>query len=154
MRDGDRMHRRNLLIGVVGGIISGIFLGLFLKGLEDWTSIRVYTLLLNIDYIPWLNSYKFPEIIEFGLHVIISIVLSVILIFYFGRKPLSQKSLILRVMWVGLTVGLLLYPTTSLSDRTPEMTDFAALFLWLIGHVLYGLLLGLLIAYKPRRWRL
>ncbi|MDT3765193.1 hypothetical protein [Priestia filamentosa] len=39
----------------IGGIISGIIMSVFLKGIEELTHLRVYTLLLNVDYIPLLK---------------------------------------------------------------------------------------------------
>ena len=60
--------------GSFAGFISGLFLGLFLKVIQHQFGIKVYTLLLNVDYIPVLKEIKFPEIIEFSFHLLISIV--------------------------------------------------------------------------------
>ena len=37
------------------------------------TGYKVYTLLLNIDYIPILNEFKFPEVVEVIFHLIVSV---------------------------------------------------------------------------------
>lgn len=141
----------SLARAIASGILSGTFLGLFFKIMEQWTGVKVYTLLLNIDYIPYLNRIKFPELVEFAFHVLISILLSLILVIYFNRKKLPRPTLVLTITLVGIVVGMLLYPTTILSERTPEFTDLKAIFFWLSGHVLYGLSLGFLLAYlRPK----
>jgi len=41
---------RFVVKGSIAGVLSGILLGLFLKTIEIRWNIKVYTLLLNIDY--------------------------------------------------------------------------------------------------------
>ncbi|PWW29578.1 hypothetical protein DFO73_104218 [Cytobacillus oceanisediminis] len=62
--------------GILSGFVSGIFLGLFLKVIEVMSGVKVYTLLLNVDYIPILKNYSFPEFVEFLLHLIISVIVA------------------------------------------------------------------------------
>lgn len=138
------MSRIKLKEASVAGIISGILLGLFLKVAEEVTTLKVYTLLLNVDYIPILNRVTFPEIIEFGFHLIISVLLSIVLMVYIQSQQVKERKRIPFVIIVSLILGILLYPTTAFSDRTPALNDFPALFLWLLGHALYGYLLGFL----------
>lgn len=130
---------------VWAGIASGILLGLFLKIVEHFTSLKVYTLLLNIDYVPVLNELKLSEPIEFALHLVISVLLSIALAVFLKQKNWSRGRSLSWVTLVCLTVGLLLYPTTVLSVHTPELSDFAALLFWLAGHLLYGIALGWLL---------
>lgn len=134
------------LIGPVwAGIAAGILLGLFLKIIEHITSLGVYTLLLNVDYVPLLKELKLSELVEFALHLAISILLSIALAIFLKQKKWSRGRSLSWVSLVCLTVGLLLYPTTVLSDRTPELSDPAALLFWLAGHLLYGIALGWLL---------
>jgi hypothetical protein len=130
---------------VWAGIASGILLGLFLKMIEHITSVKVYTLLLNVDYVPVLKELKLPELIEFSLHLVISVLLSIALAIFLKQKNWSRERGLSWVSLVCLAVGLLLYPTTVLSNRTPELTDPAALLFWLAGHLLYGIALGWLL---------
>ncbi|WP_339292504.1 hypothetical protein MKY48_06105 [Paenibacillus sp. FSL W8-0187] len=130
---------------VWAGITTGILLGLFLKIVEHFTSLKVYTLLLNIDYVPVLNELKLSEIIEFALHLIISVLLSIALAVFLKQKNWTRWRSLSWVSLVCLAVGLLLYLTTILSDRTPELSDLAALLFWLAGHLLYGIALGWLL---------
>jgi len=130
---------------VWAGISAGILLGLFLKIIEHITSLEVYTLLLNVDYVPLLNELKLSELVEFALHLVISILLSIALAIFLKQKNWSRRRSLFWVSLACLAVGLLLYPTTVLSDRTPELSDPAALLFWLAGHLLYGIALGWLL---------
>ncbi|SEM25807.1 hypothetical protein SAMN04488688_110212 [Paenibacillus sp. cl141a] len=130
---------------VWAGIAAGILLGLFLKIIEHITSLEVYTLLLNVDYVPLLNELKLSELVEFALHLVISILLSIALAIFLKQKNWSRRRSLFWVSLACLAVGLLLYPTTVLSDRTPELSDPAALLFWLAGHLLYGIALGWLL---------
>ncbi|MFI2859134.1 hypothetical protein ACH6EH_18720 [Paenibacillus sp. JSM ZJ436] len=148
-----RSLKHYMLPAVLAGTLAGIFLGLLLKAAEALTSLKVYTLLLNVDYIPVLNQLPLPEAAEFGLHLIVSAGLSLVLAYllYIRPNPASARQRLGIYALVNTVVGLLLYPTTALSDRTPELFDVPALLVWLLGHVLYGLLLGWLMEkLKPR----
>lgn len=130
---------------VWAGIAAGILLGLFLKIIEHITSLEVYTLLLNVDYVPLLKELKLSELVEFTLHLVISVLLSIALAIFLKQKNWSRGQSLSLVSLACLAVGLLLYPTTVLSDRTPELSDPAALLFWLAGHLLYGIALGWLL---------
>lgn len=135
-------RKYKLTRSVWAGIAAGIILGLFLKIVEHFTSFKVYTLLLNIDYVPVLKELRLSEFVEFAFHLLISILLSIALTVFLVQKQWSRVRSLSLVTFVCLAVGLLLYPTTALSVRTPELSDLAALMLWLTGHLLYGIALG------------
>ncbi|RSD29053.1 hypothetical protein [Mesobacillus subterraneus] len=123
---------------VASGVVAGIFLGLFLKAVEYITGLKVYTLLLNVDYIAILKDYAFPEFVEFVFHLVISVLLSLVT-YYYLLKRTSKMRLVINL---SLLVGFLLYPTTMLSDRTPEINSTYAFLFWMLGHGLYGVVLG------------
>lgn len=132
---------------ILYGFIAGVLLTLYCKFIEQLTSFKVYTLLLNVDYIPLLNQYQFPELVEVSFHIIVSIVLSIclyLLIIVF--KVESREKMIYICLIVCITIGLALFPTTALSDRTPSVTSLPSLFYWLAGHALYGYAFGYLLA--------
>lgn len=139
------MSLQRLNGGIIAGVLAGIFLGLFLKIVEHHTGFKVYTLLLNVDYIPLINRLSLPEWIEFVFHLIISILLSVVFVLFFRTKKWKPKQRIKVVIFVSMIIGVLLYPTTALSSRTPELSSYPAWFYWLLGHALYGWILGILI---------
>ncbi len=108
----------------------------------------MYTLLLNVDYIPFLKELKLSEVVEFGLHMVISIMLAFVMNFYISRKEFGKEAIHRFVIRVSLIVGLLLYPTTLLSDRTPSITNAYAFAVWMAGHWIYGLVLGRVLTIK------
>ncbi|WP_203363610.1 hypothetical protein [Bacillus sp. REN10] len=130
-------------MGILAGIVSGIFLGLFLKVIEVGLGIKVYTLLMNVDYIPVIKEFALPEVIEFSLHLIVSIVLAMILFYMIKKGRWTNQQIIFRTVAICFLIGVLLYPTTALSDRTPSITSLSAIFYWLVGHALYGGVLSL-----------
>lgn len=127
---------------------SGIVLGLFLKLIQFFTNLKVYTLLLNVDYVPILKYIPLPETVEFGLHLVISMVLAISVNFYITRKGLQEGASRQFIIRVSLLVGLFLYSTTLLSDRTPSLTNSYAFLTWMAGHWIYGLILGRILSYK------
>lgn len=139
------MKRGGASRAILAGIVSGLFLGLFLKVIERVTGIKVYTLLLNVDYVPFLNQIKLHETIEFGLHLIISIVLSLLIMKFLGGKRWGKGTKYSFIIGTSIIIGLILFPTTALSARTPELSSLAALSYWLVGHGLYGWLLAWLL---------
>ncbi|MEC2074936.1 hypothetical protein [Metabacillus fastidiosus] len=142
------MFTRSLfIISLLYGTISGVVLALFLKLIEKITGDKVYTLLLNVDYIPVINRYQFSEIVEVIFHLIISVLLTGALwIFLYYRKITEWKDRVLFCLAICFVIGALLYPTTAFSDRTPPLLSGSSLIYWLIGHIVYGLILGVLLS--------
>ncbi|WHX42795.1 hypothetical protein QNH36_11960 [Mesobacillus sp. AQ2] len=136
--------------GSFAGLLAGNLLGLFLNLVESVTGLKVYILLLNVDYIPFLKDIKVSEIIEFLLHLIVSMVLGVLLHIYLIKKDFPIKQKVRFVVKVSLLIGLFLYPTTMLSDRTPEISSAYSFLFWMVGHGLYGVALGKLLIYGKR----
>ncbi|WP_373894102.1 hypothetical protein ACUL41_01715 [Virgibacillus natechei] len=123
---------------VVMGILSGLVLGGYLKIVEQLTAKQVYTLLLNVDYLPIIQDWSLSEIQEFSLHMVVSVWLAIALYFILG----SDK--IFPYVILSVLIGALLYLTTVLSDQTPLLTDTAAFVYWLMGHLIYGIIIGIL----------
>ncbi|MDG0809060.1 hypothetical protein [Cohnella rhizosphaerae] len=126
-------------------------LGLVLKLVERSTAKPVYTLLLNVDYVPVLNRISMPERVEFAIHLAISVALGLCLSWWMNRTGVAPGRMTRYATFVGLAVGLCLYPTSALSDRTPILTDGSAFLYWMAAHALYGATLGALLARTARR---
>lgn len=110
------------------------------------TNFKVYTLLLNIDYIPYVNRFSFSEIIEVGFHLLVSISLTFFLYLAISRLKLNQKNdIILFSTLICLLIGIALYPTTTFSNRTPSLTSLPSIFYWLGSHILYGISVGMIL---------
>lgn len=135
------MLRKILWHGLLAGVLTGVVMGFVLKAVETFTDVKVYTLLLNVDFVPFLPQ-PLPEWIEFGLHLIVSVIIAIVYLFLLNRFTLVAK----RPILFGLIAGCFAIPTfiplTLLSERTPAIDDMAALFWWIAGHLLYGWLLG------------
>jgi len=139
--------KHGLQKAVLYGLISGLFLAALLKIVEQITHFKVYTLLLNVDYIPYINTFVFPELIEVGFHLIVSIALAIflyLLIVY--RKVSSRRKIIVLCMFVCFIIGMALFPTTTFSERTPELTSIPSITYWIAGHICYGYVLGIFLA--------
>ena len=137
---------RKIVHTFVYSLIAGIFLGFFMKWLQDVTGYKVYTLLMNVDYIPILKEYIFPAWIEFTFHLIIAVILAYAIVWVAWKKHYTRKQLIRFTIVVNIIIAIALYPTTSLSDRTPALFSFPSFGLWLVAHIAYGIVLGILLA--------
>ncbi|WP_200416122.1 hypothetical protein [Virgibacillus salexigens] len=57
------------------GAAAGLGIAAVLKLIQAFTEKQVYTLLLNVDYIPVLKDLSFDELGEVILHLLVSILL-------------------------------------------------------------------------------
>lgn len=143
------LKRKLLIKGVIDGTIAGLVLTFFFKMIQLITDYKVYTLLLNIDYIPLLKQFKFPEVVEVTFHLIVSIVITIILATIIHCfQTMSTARIIGFCVFISFIIGALYFPTTLLSDRTPSFTSLPSLLYWMIGHVLYGFILGILLSSR------
>ncbi|WP_313894215.1 hypothetical protein [Psychrobacillus sp.] len=141
------LTKQGLQKAFIYGLISGLFLAVFLKMVEKITQLKVYTLLLNIDYIPYINTFVFPELIEVGFHLIVSIALAIGLYLSLVYKNIfSRTKIIFLCIFVCFFIGLMLFPTTMFSDKTPQFTSIPSFSYWIVGHVMYGYIIGVLFA--------
>ncbi|UII57265.1 hypothetical protein LS684_07440 [Cytobacillus spongiae] len=128
------------------GIASGLILGFFLKVIEVATGNKVYTLLLNVDFVPILGAMAWHEAIEFLFHLLFSIGLSILFVFIISRYSIEKLS---SYLFIGVVVTLptvfLYFPLVLLAQKdVPTIKDVESIFYWSTGHLLYGLSLGLI----------
>ncbi|MBB4827078.1 ABC-type Fe3+-siderophore transport system permease subunit [Sporosarcina luteola] len=134
------MKKSLQLIGI--GTFAGLVLSCFFYVIERTTGNKVYTLLLNVDYIPVFRNYTYSEPVELLFHIIISVLLVYSL--YLMIQIWKIKRIIAVCILINFLLGAILYPTTGFSTRTPPIESLSAIGYWLAGHLLYGLILGLL----------
>ncbi|MGE7919263.1 hypothetical protein ACQKM9_09960 [Viridibacillus sp. NPDC093762] len=148
------MRKKDFLIkSIIAGTIAGLFLGFLFKYVEVTFNIRVYTLLLNIDFIPILGKYNYPETVEFLLHLLIAVGLSAFMVYIIYFKKLIKRHQLIVVVLVSVLIALVYFPTTVLSNRTPDFTSIEALVVWIVGHLLFGIVLASLyfILFKNKK---
>lgn len=131
-------HSLPWISGILTGILSGITLGFFLKMIQAYSGEKVYTLLLNIDFVPGLPPIL-PEFIEFSMHLVVSIVIG---IFYMWWVQHSGRPMFKGIL-LGAVSSPLYIPLSQLSARVPDLHDVTAILYWVMGHLLFGLVLGL-----------
>jgi hypothetical protein len=135
-------------------MLSGIFLGLLLKLIESISQIRVYTLLLNVDFIPIINQIKWSEPIEFLFHIVISIFISFVFILLADLLNL-QKSLdklwLLSLILCLPTFGLYFVLSLLAIQEVPAWNDLPAFTYWTIAHLIYAWVLPLLYLKTQKR---
>ncbi|MBA2174512.1 hypothetical protein H0266_06275 [Halobacillus locisalis] len=125
------------------GTLSGIVLGLYMWFVEMATGKKIYTLLMNVDFIPVIGGIDWPVYMEWLFHMIISWIIGVLYV-YVLKNWISDTR---RNQWrlaIFLTAGAstTYVPLTLLAIKeTPALTDGVAIIYWLVGHVLYAITL-------------
>lgn len=143
-------HAKGIILSIVYGLVGGFALTFLFKWMESMTGEKVYTFLLNVDYIPILGSITFPEWIEVSFHLIVSIAVALGFYVMYQLRP-QWKRLAIGICTIGsIVIGFVLFPTTALSDRTPEITNRIALLYWIFGHVIFGIILGVFFRMEKR----
>lgn len=141
------MGKQNIISSLYMGIISGILLGLLLKLVEAVSHVQVYTLLLNVDFIPFIGQIEWSEPIEFLFHVIISICIAYVFIFLADLLDLNESLAKLRLLSFILclpTLGLYFILSVSAIKEVPAWNNWLAFTYWSITHLIYSFVLLLL----------
>jgi len=136
---------RRLMALCVIGLLAGSLFGGLLKLVELLTDKKVYTLLLNVDYFPVLKDISRSELMDFMLHLIVSMI--VVIVLFNSLKSINRAYNVMDYVWLNIAIACVLYFTTTFSERTPLLTDWIALTYWTGGHIVYGLLVGWLVKY-------
>ncbi|MCA1011309.1 hypothetical protein [Halobacillus halophilus] len=125
------------------GTTSGLILGFYMWLVELVTGKKVYTLLMNVDFIPVIGSIEWPAAIEWLFHLIISWIIGVLYVYAFRRiLKDSRRNRWFLALILSAFAATSYVPLTLLAIKeTPALTDGAAILYWLIGHVLYAVVL-------------
>ncbi|MEI3606315.1 hypothetical protein SPD48_11470 [Pseudogracilibacillus sp. SE30717A] len=134
---------KNIVKLAVIGIIAGIILALFLKIIQSLTNNQAYNLLFNTDYIPFLNELYPKYLVEVLFHFI-TCIMSVIVLFYLLKLFNLQFKLMPYVL-IYTAGSSILFPLTALSERTPDLSDYSAWIYWIIGHMIYSVIVAIMI---------
>jgi hypothetical protein len=131
---------RIALTGVLSGTASGVLLGLSLKWIEALTQKKVYTLLLNVDFIPWLGRIQWSEQMEFLFHLLIAVLLGATYSFISQLFSIRKSSTLLMLAGALTFPTIFLYfPLSALAVKeTPAINDFTSFGYWTFAHVLFA----------------
>ena len=141
------MAKHKIFSSLYIGIGSGILLGLLLKSIEFVSQIRVYTLLLNVDFIPVIGQIEWSEPMEFLFHVVISICIAFAFIFLTDILNLQTslpKLWLLSLILCLPTFGLYFILSSLAIKEVPAWNDWLAFAYWSIAHLIYAWVLPLL----------
>ncbi len=120
-------------------MLSGIILGLCLKWIEWLTGKQVYTLLLNVDFIPIIGPIQWPEWVEFVFHLLIAAAIGIVFVYIVGKLiNMSIRKIVLCSFLLTLPTIPLYFPLTLLALKpTPAVDDAVAIFYWTAGHLVF-----------------
>lgn len=122
------------------GTATGLVLGLLLWTVEAVTSVKVYTLLLNIDFIPILGSIAWPIWMEWFFHLVMAWAIALVYLGWIALKTNGESS----ARWatsllISVMAGSAYFPLTELAiKKTPPLDDVIAITYWLGAHLIYG----------------
>lgn len=135
-----------ILKGIWIGFWSGLFLGLLLKWIQAVTGEQVYTLLLNVDFIPIIGPINWPEPVEFAFHMIIALIIGVVYVYLAKRRAYSFGQLVLLSLAMSIPFYLLYFPLSAMAIRedVPGFTDAGAILYWIFAHLTYAMALPVL----------
>ena len=127
--------------GALTGLISGILMGLLMKLFQLLFQKEVYTLLLNIDFIPYFGTKAYSETVEFIFHLIVAIFIGILFAFITERYKLVRLSKLFLLSFILTFPTIFLYfPLTILAIKeTPVVTDYLAITLWTIAHLFFAI---------------
>ncbi|MFE7064421.1 hypothetical protein ACFVAD_20010 [Sutcliffiella sp. NPDC057660] len=139
-----------ILRGALTGFISGSIMGLAMKGLEAVFSKKIYILLLNVDFIPFIGNRNLPELVEFLFHVLIAVFIGIIFAWLMEKKANSKTSPYICSLLLTLPTVFLYFPLTIVAIKdTPPVDDPISFSLWTVSHILFAILVP--IFYFPRQ---
>ena len=145
------MNKQLIFQACTAGILAGFLLGFSLKLIQEISGLLVYTLLMNVDYIPVLKQFQFPEWIEFSFHLVVSVVKGVLLMVIAIKQNWSAQGVFYYTIIINVFIAIIIYPTTLLSTRTPPLLSVPSIGMWIIAHLLYGIMLGSLLVLITRK---
>lgn len=147
------MSKQLIFQAGVAGILAGFILGFSLKFIQEVSGLLVYTLLMNVDYIPVLKQFQFTEWIEFSFHLVISVVIGVLIMVIAIKQNWSAQWIIYYTIIINVCIAIIIYPTTLFSTRTPPLLSVPSIGMWISAHLLYGIVLGSLLMLILRKKR-
>ncbi|MTH52582.1 hypothetical protein GKZ89_04115 [Bacillus mangrovi] len=120
--------------GGLSGLAGGFILGFLLKWIQAATGIKVYTLLLNIDFI---YPKPLPEWVEFAIHLVVAVFIGIGYVYLSSRLKIQGFGKRFAFALILTLPALLLYfPLSLLAIKdVPGVWDVTAFGYWCLGHL-------------------
>lgn len=133
---------------ILFGTIAGILLACFFYIPEVFFEIKLYTFLLNIDFLPLPDFVIYNEPFQFVLHIIIAIFLVAFVdLFCKIYKHPYQISLIIN----GI-MSLTFFPLYKLAVIKPFSAPLTIpFFIWLLGHLFFGIIIAYFVTFLNKK---
>ncbi len=142
------MIGKRIISWIFYGTIAGILLACFFYIPETIFELKLYTFLLNIDFIPLPDYIIFNKSLQFILHIFIAIGLIAIvdlLCDVYNRPYLL--SLVINVI-----MSFTFFPLYDMAVSKPFQPPLTMPFvLWLIGHILFAFLIGFFVSHIHKK---
>ncbi|RFU71129.1 hypothetical protein D0469_04105 [Peribacillus saganii] len=143
---------RYFWMGGASGVLAGTVLGLIMKYVQQVTEKDIYTLLLNVDFIPFLGDQEFSETTEFVFHLSVSFLIGAgycILISSSNTETLPGR--IWLAVFITIPAILLYFPLSFLSGSPiVKSSDWLSFYFWTICHLLFAFLLAVFVRITSR----
>ncbi|MFP7479666.1 hypothetical protein [Terribacillus saccharophilus] len=132
------------------GSLTGVVLSVWMYFWQQITTVKVYTLLLNVDFIPLIRQVDWNGFMLNLFHIIIS--WAIVLVYFWLRKRCRIGR---WMIGIGLSIcaAFVYFPLSLVAKQpVPGVNDWSAIIIWFGGHLLYGLLVITLtdIFYKSK----
>ncbi|MGE7602268.1 hypothetical protein ACQKL5_07120 [Peribacillus sp. NPDC097675] len=124
------------------GLFNGLLLGSITKWFELLSGLKVYQLLLNVDFIPVVGEFHWNEAWLFTFHLITSLFITMSYAYMIRRRRIVRR-LPFALLFIVPAV-LLYFPLSFLSKIGGLLPfDLSAFSLWALSHFIYALFLPL-----------
>lgn len=135
-----------VLKGIWIGFWSGLIIGGLMKWIEVMTGEKIYSLLLNVDFMPFIGDVEWSEVTEFFFHLLVSFALGILFVYIAKRRTYSFGQLTIISLVMCMPLYLLYFPLSALAIRTdlPALGNMNAFLYWVLAHFAYALLLPIL----------
>lgn len=121
-----------MAFSLTNGLLAGLLLAAFLALCDGLFQTTTFQVLIDVGYVPALANL--PSILELGIHLLLSIVVTAIFAYFY---PVRRNVLRYVSLWV-LFFFLIFFP---FSWASGQPVSIAACLIWLLGHLLYSLFL-------------
>ncbi|MFP7494807.1 hypothetical protein SFC66_13555 [Terribacillus saccharophilus] len=122
---------------VVLGSLAGLILSGWMFLWQQMTGIGIYTLLMNVDFIPIVNQVEWNGVMLNLFHLVISWAIVWIYLLFIHKSSWNKWMLGLAL---SSGAACVYFPLSLLAVQdVPGIDDWLAICIWYAGHILYGI---------------